>query len=41
MRSLQDREWAEALGRAGRRTVEPLSWDAVAAQTMAVYKEVL
>jgi UDP-glucose:(heptosyl)LPS alpha-1,3-glucosyltransferase len=41
MRSLQDRVWAEALGRAGRKTVEPLSWDAVAAQTMAVYQEVL
>jgi UDP-glucose:(heptosyl)LPS alpha-1,3-glucosyltransferase len=37
MRSLQDREWSAELGRAGRKTVESLTWDAVAEQTMAVY----
>jgi UDP-glucose:(heptosyl)LPS alpha-1,3-glucosyltransferase len=41
MRSLQDREWAEELGRAGRKTVESLTWDAVAEQTMAVYMDLI
>jgi len=42
MRSLlQDREWAEQLGRGGRETVEKLTWDTVAEQTMQVYEELL
>jgi len=42
MRSLmQDRRWAEGLGRAGRETVEKLTWDRVAEQTMQVYQELL
>jgi UDP-glucose:(heptosyl)LPS alpha-1,3-glucosyltransferase len=42
MRSLmQDRELATDLGRAGRKTVQPMSWDVVANQTMCVYEELL
>lgn len=41
MRSLQDPELADALGRAGRKTVEGLTWDAVADQTMTVYAELM
>jgi len=42
MRSLlQDRGWAEELGRGGRETVEKLTWDTVAEQTMRVYEELL
>lgn len=37
----KDPDWAAKLGREARRTVEPMSWDAVAAQTMRVYLEVL
>ena len=37
----EDRALAERLGLAGRKTVERYSWDVVAAQTMAVYQEVL
>jgi UDP-glucose:(heptosyl)LPS alpha-1,3-glucosyltransferase len=36
-----DRSLAEELGRAARKTVEPLSWDAVASQTMQVYEQVV
>lgn len=40
MQSLQKQpEWAEGLGRAARKTVERLSWDSVAQQTMRVYEE--
>jgi glycosyltransferase involved in cell wall biosynthesis len=38
---MQDREFATELGRAGRETVQPMSWDAVANQTMCVYEELL
>lgn len=42
MQSLQhDRAWAAGLGRAARKTVEPMSWDAVAAETMRVYEKLL
>jgi UDP-glucose:(heptosyl)LPS alpha-1,3-glucosyltransferase len=42
MASLQsDRSWAESLGRRARLTVEGLSWDTIAAQTMCVYQRVL
>lgn len=42
MRSLaQDRRWASALGRAGRETVESLTWDLVAAQTLDAYYQLL
>jgi UDP-glucose:(heptosyl)LPS alpha-1,3-glucosyltransferase len=42
MRSLQaDRRWAAELGCAARKTVQPMSWDAVAEQTMLVYQELL
>jgi UDP-glucose:(heptosyl)LPS alpha-1,3-glucosyltransferase len=38
MRSLSnDRPWAEALGRAARKTIEELTWDRVAAETLDVY----
>ncbi len=37
----EDRVLAESLGAAGRKTVESHSWDVAAAQTMAVYQEVL
>jgi glycosyltransferase involved in cell wall biosynthesis len=37
----EDRVLAERLGSAGRKTVESYSWDVAAAQTMAVYQEVL
>jgi UDP-glucose:(heptosyl)LPS alpha-1,3-glucosyltransferase len=33
--------WAAKLGAAARRSVEPMSWDAVAEQTMRVYQELL
>jgi UDP-glucose:(heptosyl)LPS alpha-1,3-glucosyltransferase len=38
---MQDRGWAAELGSAARRTVEPMSWDAVAIETMRVYEELL
>lgn len=38
MRSLQNRPWAEMLGRGGRETIEKLTWDAVAERTMRVYQ---
>jgi UDP-glucose:(heptosyl)LPS alpha-1,3-glucosyltransferase len=42
MRSLlNDRPWAEALGRAGRKTIEELTWDRVAAETLVVYRALL
>jgi UDP-glucose:(heptosyl)LPS alpha-1,3-glucosyltransferase len=42
MDSLQrDRRWAAGLGCAARKTVEPMSWDAVAAETMRVYEKLL
>jgi UDP-glucose:(heptosyl)LPS alpha-1,3-glucosyltransferase len=42
MRSLQqDRLWAERLGRAGRETVEKMTWDSVAEQTLRVYEKLL
>lgn len=42
MQSLQqDRPWAAELGRAARKTVQPMSWDAVADQTMRVYEKLL
>jgi UDP-glucose:(heptosyl)LPS alpha-1,3-glucosyltransferase len=42
MMSLQhDRCWASELGKAARKSVEPMSWDAVAEQTMRVYREYL
>jgi UDP-glucose:(heptosyl)LPS alpha-1,3-glucosyltransferase len=42
MRSLlQAPRWAAELGDAARKSVEPMSWDAVARQTMRVYQELL
>jgi UDP-glucose:(heptosyl)LPS alpha-1,3-glucosyltransferase len=42
MRSLQaDRGWASGLGCSARKTVESMSWDAVAEKTMQVYQEYL
>lgn len=41
MRTLQDPRVADDLGRAGRKTVENMTWDAVADQTMAVYVELM
>lgn len=42
MQSLQAAPlWAAELGNAARRTVEPMSWDAIAQQTMRVYQELL
>jgi UDP-glucose:(heptosyl)LPS alpha-1,3-glucosyltransferase len=41
MRSLQDPSRAEALGRAARATVEKMTWDMVADQTMEVFRELL
>jgi len=42
MRSLaNDPAWAAELGRKARNTVEPMTWDAVAAETMRVYREVV
>jgi UDP-glucose:(heptosyl)LPS alpha-1,3-glucosyltransferase len=42
MRSLSsDRPWAEALGRAARKTIEELTWDRVAEQTLDVYYALL
>ncbi len=42
MRSLaRDPDWAAALGRAARTSVEPMSWDAIAKTTMRVYEQVL
>ena len=38
---LSDRQWASELGSAARKSVEPLSWDAVAERTMRVYKELV
>jgi len=38
---IKDPAWAAGLGRAARHTAEGLSWDAIAAQTMLVYKEVV
>ena len=35
----RDRSWAANLGCAARKSVEGLSWDTVACQTMAVYRE--
>jgi UDP-glucose:(heptosyl)LPS alpha-1,3-glucosyltransferase len=37
---LRDRSWAAGLGCAARKSVEPLTWDAVAEQTMRVYQEI-
>jgi UDP-glucose:(heptosyl)LPS alpha-1,3-glucosyltransferase len=37
----RDPRWAAGLGRAARKTVEPMSWDAVARQTMRVYEGLL
>jgi len=34
-----DRSWAQGMGCAARKTVEPLTWDAVAQQVMHVYEE--
>jgi UDP-glucose:(heptosyl)LPS alpha-1,3-glucosyltransferase len=42
MRSLSsDRPWAESLGRAARKTIEELTWDRVAEQTLDVYYALL
>lgn len=42
MRSLrEDRHRAAGLGCHARKSVEPMSWDAVAAQTMQVYRELV
>ena len=42
MQSLsEDPDWAAKLGCAARKSVESLSWDAIAAETMRVYEEVL
>ncbi len=42
MSALQrDSQWAEEIGRSARRTVERLSWDAVAAETMRVYEQAI
>ncbi len=42
MDSLQrDPEAAKAMGRAARKTIEPMTWDAVAEQTMDVYEKLL
>ncbi len=42
MRFLQeDPQRADSLGRAGRETVEAITWDAVAAQTLRVYEDLL
>lgn len=42
MRSLSsNRPWAEALGRAARKTIEELTWDRVAEQTLGVYRALL
>ncbi len=42
MDSLQrDRRWAAELGCAARKAVEPMSWDAVASETMGVYQKLL
>jgi glycosyltransferase involved in cell wall biosynthesis len=42
MDSLQrDPEAAKAMGRAARQTIEPMTWDAVAEQTMDVYEKLL
>lgn len=42
MRSIaDDPSWAAALGRAGRATVEKLTWDAVADRTLDVYYQLL
>jgi hypothetical protein len=38
---LIDRSWAAGIGCAGRKSVEPLSWDAVAERTMCVYQGLL
>ena len=38
---LERRQWAAGLGCAARKSVEPLSWDVVAARTMQVYEELL
>lgn len=37
----QDRAWASGIGRAARTTVETLSWDSIARQTMQVYEQLL
>ena len=37
---LNDPIWAAGLGQAGRRTAERFSWDAIADQTMRVYREI-
>jgi UDP-glucose:(heptosyl)LPS alpha-1,3-glucosyltransferase len=42
MESLErDRPWAARLGCAARKSVESLTWDTVAHQTMGVYRELL
>ena len=42
MRSLvEDPQWSEELGCASRKTVEKLTWDAVAEETMRVYQDLL
>jgi UDP-glucose:(heptosyl)LPS alpha-1,3-glucosyltransferase len=42
MRSLaEDPAWAESLGRGGRKTIEVLTWDVVAEETLDVYRELL
>jgi UDP-glucose:(heptosyl)LPS alpha-1,3-glucosyltransferase len=42
MNALQaDRPWAAGLGCAARKTVEQMSWDTVAAETMRVYEKLL
>jgi glycosyltransferase involved in cell wall biosynthesis len=37
----RDRPWAAKLGCAARKSVESLTWDTVAHQTMGVYQELL
>jgi UDP-glucose:(heptosyl)LPS alpha-1,3-glucosyltransferase len=37
----QDPAWAESLGRGARKTIEVLTWDVVAEQTLDVYRELL
>jgi len=38
---MDDRCWAASVGQAARKSVESMSWDAVAAQTMQVYEDLL
>jgi UDP-glucose:(heptosyl)LPS alpha-1,3-glucosyltransferase len=37
---LQDQQWAAKLGSAARKSIEAMSWEAVAARTLRVYEEV-